>query len=112
MRWSPFVLVLSALSLSAQNANLYSRAREAALGAEFAKQFQGIATPVNNPAALRYVEQIGARLAAQLPEPRFTFTFALINPISGKTREEPLALPWRVHHLRPVERLACRARRS
>jgi beta-barrel assembly-enhancing protease len=97
MRWSPFVLVLSGLSLSAQNANLYSRAKEAALGAEFAKQFQGIATPVDNPAALRYVEQIGARLAAQLPEPRFTYTFALINPVSGagngNAMQEPLALP-------------------
>jgi predicted Zn-dependent protease len=96
MRWSPFVLVLSALSLSAQNANLYSRAKEAALGAEFAAQVQRNSTPVNNPAALRYVEQVGARLAAQLPEPRFTYTFALINPLSGVANnavQEPLALP-------------------
>jgi predicted Zn-dependent protease len=92
MRWSPFVLVLSALSLSAQNANLYSREKEAALGAELAQQVQRNATPMNNPAALRYVEQIGARLAAQLPAPRFTYTFAMIAGDDGGSRE-PLALP-------------------
>jgi len=97
MRWSLFVLFSSALSLSAQNANLYSREKEAALGEQLAQQIQRTATPVNNPAALRYVEQIGARLAAQLPEPRFTYTFALIDPVSGagngNAMQEPLALP-------------------
>jgi predicted Zn-dependent protease len=91
MRWSPFVIVLAAVSLNAQNANLYSREKESALGAELAQQVQRNATPVNNPAALRYVEQIGAKLAAQLPAPRFTYTFALIAGDSGS--KEPLALP-------------------
>jgi beta-barrel assembly-enhancing protease len=102
MRWSLFVLVLSALSLNAQQQvgagpNLYSREKEAELGAELAAQVQRTSTPVNNPAALRYVEQVGARLAAQLPEPRFTYTFTLINPVSGaessNATQEPLALP-------------------
>jgi beta-barrel assembly-enhancing protease len=102
MRWSLFALVLSALSLSAQQQagagpNLYSRETEAALGEQLAQQVQRTATPVNNPVALRYVEQVGARLAAQLPEPRFTYTFALINPAGGAANNnamrEPLALP-------------------
>jgi predicted Zn-dependent protease len=97
VRWSTFVLVLAVLPASAQqqtgaDPNLYSRQREAALGAELARQVERTSTPVNDPEALRYVEQVGERLAAQLPEPRFSYTFALIVEGNSVSRE-PVALP-------------------
>jgi len=92
------VLVSSALTLSAQSIpgvgpNLYSRQKEAALGAQLAQYLRRTATVVNNAAALSYVEQMGVKLAAQLPEPRFPYTFALIAGGNGEVLKEPVALP-------------------
>lgn len=98
MRRLAFVLVLSALTLCAQaptgaGPNLYSQEKESALGAQLAQAVQRNVTPVNNPAALAYVQQAGARIAAQMPS-RFSFTFALIGAIGSRaTRGEPIALP-------------------
>jgi hypothetical protein len=44
-----------------QGPNLYSREKEAAL------------------AALDYVQRVGATIAAELPEPRFTYAFAVTS---------------------------------
>ena len=99
MRWPTYLLVSSALTLGAQSipvttgANLYSRQKEAALGAKYAQQLRQAATPVDNAAALSYVEQMGAKLAAQLPEPRYAYTFALIGNVNGEALKEPVALP-------------------
>ena len=98
MRWLAYVLVSSALTLSAQSIpglgpNFYSREKEAALGAQLAQQVRQTATPVNNNAALSYVEQMGAKLAARFPEPRFTYTFALIAAGNDDALREPVALP-------------------
>jgi beta-barrel assembly-enhancing protease len=95
MRFSVYVLISSALTLSAQTmpgstANLYSREKEAAVGAQIAQQVRQTATPVDNAAALAYVQQMGAKLAAQFPEPSFPFTFALV---AGSTQQEPVVLP-------------------
>jgi predicted Zn-dependent protease len=92
MRWSPFLLFLPALSLGAQSANLYSREREAALGAELAKQVERNASQVENPDALKYVRQVGSRLAMQLPDAPFPYTFKLVEDASGRY-PEPAALP-------------------
>lgn len=103
MRWSSFLLVLASASLHAQQQqlgagpNLYSREKEAALGAELAAQVERTSPPVNipealRPEALRYIQQVGARLAAQLPDAPFPYTFALIGDNSDPS-QEPLALP-------------------
>jgi predicted Zn-dependent protease len=98
MRWPAYVLVSSALTLSAQpvpasGPNFYSREKETALGAQLAQQVRQTVAPVDNNAALSYVEQMGARLAARFPEPRFTYTFALIAGGSDDILKEPVALP-------------------
>ena len=104
MRWTLSVMLLSAVTLTAQvtiNAqgpNPYSRKKEAALGAELAQQARQMLAPLDNSAALDYVQQLGAKLAAQLPEPPFTYTFALTaseqsDALHGNVLHEPLALP-------------------
>ena len=72
--------------------NYYSPQREAALGAELARQARKNTTPVDNTAALSYVEAMGAKLAVQLPEPRYNYTFAIIKD-AGDSYQEPIALP-------------------
>ena len=96
MRFSACMLIASALTLSAQTApglgvNLYSREKEAAVGAQIALEIRRSATTVDNAAALAYVQQMGAKLAAQFPEPRFPFTFAILA--AGDAQQEPVALP-------------------
>ncbi|HEY1760799.1 MAG TPA: M48 family metalloprotease [Bryobacteraceae bacterium] len=103
MRSLAFVLIASALTLSAQTIlgagpNIYSRAKEASLGAQLAQNVSQATTPLDNAAALSYVQQMGAKLAAQLPESSFPYTFALIADSknaggSGDALEEPLAIP-------------------
>jgi len=99
MRPTLCVMLLSDLSVAAQDTqagrepNLYSREKEMALGASLAQQVQRTATPLNSPAALDYVQRLGAKLAAQLPEPRFSFTFAVTSNDQGNALHEPLSLP-------------------
>jgi len=98
MRRLAFVLVLSALTLCAQTPvgagpNLYSKQKESALGAQLAQEIQRNSPPVNNPAALAYVQQMGAKLAARMP-PQFPYIFALIERVQNDpTRGEPVSLP-------------------
>lgn len=98
MRWTLCVMLLSALTVTAQDGavgqgpNLYSRAKEAALGASLAQQVRPTATPLDNPAALDFVQRLGAKLAAQLPEPRFTYTFVVTAGDQSNVLHEPLSL--------------------
>ena len=92
MRWA--LLVLSMLPLAAQQGpNLYSRQKEIALGAELARQVERTSTPLNNPDALKYIRQMGARLTSQLADVPFPYTFHLIASVNGSPIEEPMALP-------------------
>jgi predicted Zn-dependent protease len=50
-------------------------------------------TPLDNAAALDFVKRLGARLAAQLPEPRFDYTFAVTASDQSNVLHEPLSLP-------------------
>src|SRR5579863_7859637 len=96
MRLPICVLLLSALAASAQNrpsANFYSREKEAALGAALAQQIMRTTAPLNSPAALEFVQRVGARLASQLPEPRFPYNFALIAGDESSALHEPLSFP-------------------
>lgn len=101
MRLPVCAVLLSACALTATaqiqqiatGANLYSREKESALGASLAQQIQQRATPLNNRAALAYVQRLGAKLAAQLPEPRFNYTFAVTASDESNTLHEPLSFP-------------------
>jgi predicted Zn-dependent protease len=99
MRSTLCVALLSTLTLAAQERqagpgpNLYSREKEAALGASLAQQVRRQAPALDNAAALEYVERLGAKLAAQLPEPRFTYTFAVTASDQSNILHEPLSLP-------------------
>lgn len=99
MRWIVYVLLLSSLTVIAQDQqvgrgpNLYSREKEAALGAALAQQVGRTATPLDNTAALDFVQRLGAKLAAQLPEPRFSYTFAVTASDQSNVLHEPLSLP-------------------
>jgi predicted Zn-dependent protease len=94
---SPFcVMILSAVTGIAQvgqGPNLYTREKEAAFGASLAQQVRRTTTPLDSPAALEFVQKLGAKIAAQLPEPRFTYTFAVTSGDQSNVLHEPLSLP-------------------
>ena len=99
MRSTLCVMLFSAVTGIAQVApvgqgpNLYSREKEAALGAGLAQQVRRTATLLDSPAALAYVSKLGAKFSAQLPEPRFTYTFAVTSDDRSNSLHEPLSLP-------------------
>jgi len=84
----PIIFVLAAaVAASAQDD---ARARkEAALGAQLAKQIQQRTTAIENPAVLNYLDRIGRRLA----DGNRVYTFALIADDAGGKTHEPLSLP-------------------
>jgi predicted Zn-dependent protease len=97
MRFPIFVLLLTALTATAQTRqatpNFYSREKEMALGAAVAQQFLRTATPFTDPAALDYVQRLGARLTATLPEPRFPYNFTLVATDENNALHEPFSFP-------------------
>ncbi len=58
--------------------NFYSLEKEVALGKQLAAEFQRNSKPLDSPAVLAYVNDIGQRLAAQTGGPPFTYTFSLV----------------------------------
>lgn len=93
------LLLLSAIVAAAAQAqqlgntpNLYSKEKEAALGAELAKQLERNVPLVDNPDALKYVQQTAARLAMQIPNAPFPYAFKLIGDTDLATTE-PLSFP-------------------
>jgi beta-barrel assembly-enhancing protease len=99
MRLPVCVLLLSALTASAQwplletGASPDSPEKQAAFGAALARSFRQNTTPLDSPAALDYVRRLGAKVAAQLPEPRANFTFELIKSDSCGGLHEPCSFP-------------------
>ena len=67
--------------------------KQAALGASLARTFRQNTTPLDSPAALDYVRRLGAKLAAQLPEPHANFTFEFIKSDSCGELHEPCSFP-------------------
>ena len=67
--------------------------KEAGLGAQLAKEIRRTTTPVENPAAQRYVERIGGLIAAQFPDFPFTWTFAIVEDDFPAHPHELRALP-------------------
>ncbi len=90
--------LLTAVSICAQglpksSPNFYSIEKERSLGASEARDFEQRSTPLNNAAGLDYVQKIGDRLAAQIPQGRFSYAFAVIKDDQGGPLHEPVVLP-------------------
>ena len=94
-----FVVLLAAAALSAQErqvgqgVNFYSREKEAVLGAQQAQELQQKTTSLDSAVVRDFVEQIGRSLAAQLPGPSISFTFAVVTNQVGGPTHEPLSVP-------------------
>jgi predicted Zn-dependent protease len=71
--------------------NFYSLEKEIALGRQLAAEFSRDNKPLESPATLAYINDLGQRLAAQIGGPPFTYTFAVIADNSRYT--EAVALP-------------------
>jgi len=98
MRLRPSIVLLATLAVSAQErqvgqgVNFYSRGKEAALGAQLAQEVRQRTTPLDSVVVRDFLEQIGRKLAAQLPAGiSYTFT-AIADDMSGPTHE-PLSVP-------------------
>ncbi|MGH9720742.1 MAG: M48 family metalloprotease [Bryobacteraceae bacterium] len=93
-----FVLMLAAGVTAQERApigkgvNFYSKEKEAALGAELAKEVRRTNQVLASERARLYVERIGRDLAAQLPELSPAFTFEILAG-AGDSMREPYALP-------------------
>jgi len=76
-----------------QRVNFYSTEKETALGQTLAANAGG--TPFEDPAAQQYIENLGARLLAQLPAtaPEFTYSFRMISDDWDTCTHEPSAFP-------------------
>jgi beta-barrel assembly-enhancing protease len=93
------IVLLATLAMSAQErqtgqgVNFYGPAKEAAIGAQLAQQERQRTTPISNAAVRGYVERIGQKLAAELPNAGVTYTFEVIADAVGGPTHEPLSLP-------------------
>jgi beta-barrel assembly-enhancing protease len=96
------LLLMLCAGLMAQNAplsqglNWYSKEKEAQLGAALAEQVRQKTTAIKNQAAQDYIDGLGRKLAAQLPETPFPYTFELVadRPDGDQVAtHEPLAMP-------------------
>jgi predicted Zn-dependent protease len=92
MRIALFSVLVTVLPAAAQ-VNFYSMEKEAALGAQLASQVRGKTAMVGNATVRAYVEKIGGKLAAVMPGPPYTFTFAVTVDGRGGQTHEPLSLP-------------------
>jgi len=92
-------MVLAALAGSAQDAklgrgvNFYSVQKEAAMGASLATEIRRQTTPLGSTMILDYVNRIGSRLAAQIPDAPFPYTFAVVAGDLTNPGHEPVAVP-------------------
>jgi beta-barrel assembly-enhancing protease len=71
--------------------NFYSVEREIAVGRTLASDIRSRTTPIPSQPVRDYVTLIGERLAAQLPDALFPFTFEVLAP--GTPALEPMAVP-------------------
>ena len=81
------IILVAAVAASAQ-AN-----KETALGAQLAHDIRQRTTAIENPLVQEYVERVGDKLAAEIPNRNFSYVFALIADDAGGQTHEPLSLP-------------------
>jgi predicted Zn-dependent protease len=81
------LILIAALAANAQDN------KEAAAGAQLAKNIRERTTAIEKPILQEYVERAGNKLAAEIPNRNFSYTFALIADDLGGETHEPLSLP-------------------
>src|SRR5437879_13364529 len=94
-------LILAGLALTATDSvglagkggNFVSLEEEAALGRQLAAEFRKRTTPIDKPTVQNYLDRLGKRLAAHVPDATFPFTFSAIAEDLCPTIHEPAALP-------------------
>jgi beta-barrel assembly-enhancing protease len=93
------VVLLASLAVGApgqhpgQGVNFYSREKEAALGAQLAQQLRQRTTPLDSVPVRGFVDQIGRKLAAQLPGAGISYTFTVVADDIGGSTHEPASVP-------------------
>ena len=78
---------------NANGLNLYNVQKEIALGEQLAAEFRGRTTTIISPSVEQYLENLGQKLASQMPKIGFGFTFGVITEDPCPTIHEPAALP-------------------
>lgn len=73
--------------------NFYGYEKEAALGATLAQEIRQRTTPLDSNIVRDYVDRLGRRLTAQLPDAHWTYRFIVIRDAMGGRTHEPIALP-------------------
>jgi predicted Zn-dependent protease len=94
------VSLLAGLALFAQNQTTPEKAvnpdnlqKEAALGKQLADQMYQRTTPIDSPTVQTYVDRLGQKLAAHMPESKVQFAFRVIAEDPCPTVHEPSAFP-------------------
>jgi predicted Zn-dependent protease len=67
--------------------------KAAALGAQLARELRQRTTAIENPTVQDYIDRIGRKLAAQLPDANIVYQFALISDDAGGATHEPMSFP-------------------
>ncbi|MBN9657435.1 MAG: hypothetical protein J0H49_04615 [Acidobacteria bacterium] len=70
-----------------------ARARQLAMGREYARQLRGETVVLENEAVRSYVDRVGRMLAAQMPGPQPAFEFTVAEMTACPATQEPAALP-------------------
>lgn len=83
-------LLLISLSLTAQQPDFK---KEAALGSQMASELRRKTTAIQDSDVQKYLDLIGRRLAAEMPNANFPFTFSVIADDPCRTTHEPASLP-------------------
>lgn len=86
-------LCLPAQDLQQRQADFYSQEKEAALGRSLASQVRHQTTPLRMVHVDEYVQNLGLRLAAQMPDASENWTLAVVRDHEGGPTQEPLWLP-------------------
>jgi len=81
---------LLVLNLPAQDIRLQ---KEIALGEKLANQFRQNTTRIDSASVQEYVDRIGQRLAAQIPDSRSPYRFEVVADDRGGYAHQPLAFP-------------------
>lgn len=86
-------LALAALAAGQVQSPPPDPGKEAAMGAFFAREIRRESTPLDSAAAQAYVDEVGQRLAAQLPDVGFPYHFAVTLTDHSNSTHEPLSTP-------------------
>lgn len=81
---------LVVLNLPAQDIRLQ---KQIALGEKLASQFRQNTTPIDSASVQEYVDRIGQRLDAQIPDSRSQYRFEVIADDRGGYAHQPVAFP-------------------